>query len=130
MDLNKFINSIDTDSLAFLNMEIIKYISFRIKLNCIFNEVDNILSFSLNDDRNSKLLKILEQANASSYLCGATGYTYIKKHEFISKNINPLILIQKDSLPINFSIVDLISKIGFLSCKSYIEEKFSTTNYN
>ncbi len=125
IDITNYLKNINTKYLGLLNIELIKYISFKIKLSTEFIELNNKSDFFISKDRNNKLLEILEKNNSNEYLCGPTGYTYINKNEFIQKKITPFILIHKELLPVNFSIVDLISKIGYISCKSYLEDQFT-----
>jgi len=132
-DLNELLNffkNFKTNNLSELNIELVKFICKKLDINCEY-----VLSSKLNikENRTIKIVKILEQINASEYISTIGAKEYLIKDNFeeltnIKLTFNDFIQKEysQNNLEIfvnNLSIIDLIANIGWMKSGKYIKNE-------
>ena len=132
-DLNELLNffkNFKTNNLSELNIELVKFICKKLDINCEY-----VLSSKLNikENRTIKIVKILEQINASEYISTIGAKEYLIKDNFeeltnIKLTFNDFIQKEysQNNLEIfvnNLSIIDLIANIGWMKSSQYIKNE-------
>jgi hypothetical protein len=132
-DLNELLNffkNFKTNNLSELNIELVKFICKKLDINCEY-----VLSSKLNikENRTIKIVKILEQINASEYISTIGAKEYLIKDNFeeltnIKLTFNDFIQKEysQNNLEIfvnNLSIIDLIANIGWMKSGQYIKNE-------
>jgi len=129
-ELLNFFKNFKTNNLSELNIELVKFICKKLDINCEY-----VLSSKLNikENRTIKIVKILEQINASEYISTIGAKEYLIKDNFeeltnIKLTFNDFIQKEysQNNLEIfvnNLSIIDLIANIGWMKSGKYIKNE-------
>lgn len=129
MELLNFFEKENPDTLAGLNILLIKFISNKIQINNDF-----ILSseFEIKEKRSDKIIKLIEKLNVTDYLTVPGAEFYLTEDEFKKKTNIKLIINdysqsyysqynQKNFIK-NLSIIDIIANLGWLKTSKYVKK--------
>ena len=117
-----FIKSCNTKSLSILNINIIKWICEKLKIDCNFS---NSSSYETSQSKTERLISINKKLNTSVYLSPIGSYKYLSTAErkFKTQNIG-LVFNNYDEIKsvnennkLNLSILDLLFNFGISSKK-------------
>lgn len=129
-DLQEIINFLDNLSiknLSELNICLIKFIAGKLKINTKFIKSS---SFSIDEKRTTKVIKILEKIGAKEYLSPIGSKEYLQKDSFdrgttIALKFNTYkcqTYKQKNGLNFvpNLSIIDVVANCGWIESATYV----------
>ena len=128
-ELVKFFNNLKFTNLSEFNIQLIKYISYKLKIETSFMIAS---TFNIKKRRTNRVVEILRILNAKEYLSPLGAKDYLQNDEFEKLTDTKLVINNYTCKPYSqignqefvprLSIIDLIANLGWNAASNYVKE--------